>query len=312
MCHCISAFLILFTSLESRAFTQFHLRHHHQHHPCAAGGWSASPGRCEQCGTSSQTRASLNRPDDDDDDIPITYESAVTGVTLKMAFDSSAVWGVADLSETNSKRFTSSESLDLVHRLRRESCAVLVGRGTVEQDDCTLTVRRVELGEGKYQPVRAVIDPSLRIIGGNYTLLNDGLPTIIYHLQTNTPVKSPNECVILVGLELSDDESERDGKSFISPTEVVNDLNNRGFQHIMVEGGPATACAFIKSGAVDRAILVKAPIEFNEPIPAMMNESTLALAGLQMIGTAELGGDRIEYWTRHGLDWPNQQLHMWP
>lgn len=271
---------------------------------------SSSSWRCKQYGIiSSQHRASLDRKYDGE--APVTNDAAVvTGVTLKMAFDSSNAWGVADLSETKPERFTSSESLDMVHRLRRESCAVLVGRGTVEKDDCTLTVRRVALGDGKRQPVRVVIDPSLSLIDGNYSLLNDGLQTIIYHLQTNSPVVSPNEHVILVGLEPS--EGEFDGTSFISPTAVVKDLDDRGFRHIMVEGGPATARAFLKSGVVDRAILVRAPIEFEKPMPAMMNERTLELAGLEMIGTAVFGSDRVEYWTRNGMVWPNEKLQMWP
>eukprot|EP00984_Skeletonema_dohrnii_P031387 scaffold23795_cov75-Skeletonema_dohrnii-CCMP3373.AAC.1 len=107
----------------------------------------------------------------------------VTGVTLKMAFDSSPVWGVADLSETKSERFTSPESLDMVHRLRRDSSAVLVGRGTVEFDDCSLSVRRVELGEGQEQPVRVILDPSLSLVGGEYAIFNDGLRTIVYYSQ---------------------------------------------------------------------------------------------------------------------------------
>mmetsp|Transcript_39963 Transcript_39963/g.43324 ORF Transcript_39963/g.43324 Transcript_39963/m.43324 type:complete len:145 (-) Transcript_39963:98-532(-) len=66
-----------------------------------------------------------------------------TGVTLKIAFDSQN--SVANLSSEKSQRFTCPESLDMVHRLRRVSDAILVGRSTVEIDDCTLTVRRVQL-----------------------------------------------------------------------------------------------------------------------------------------------------------------------
>mmetsp|Transcript_8244 Transcript_8244/g.16752 ORF Transcript_8244/g.16752 Transcript_8244/m.16752 type:complete len:301 (-) Transcript_8244:117-1019(-) len=241
----------------------------------------------------------------------------VTGVTLKMAFDSSPVWGVADLSETKSERFTSPESLDMVHRLRRDSSAVLVGRGTVEFDDCSLSVRRVELGEGQEQPVRVILDPSLSLVGEEYAIFNDGLKTIVYYSQSaaqdkDVSLPSSDDCVTFVPLAQSDAE-KNDKIHSLSPLEIVQDLATRGLTHIMVEGGPATARAFLHSGVVDRAILVRAPVEFQEPVPAQMDEDTMKTAGLNMIGTTEMGGDVVEYWTREGLEWPNpDDLSSWP
>ena len=252
-----------------------------------------------------------------DEQQPIINNS-VTGVTLKMAFDSSPVWGVADLSETKSERFTSPESLDMVHRLRRESSAVLVGRGTVERDDCSLSVRRVELREGQEQPVRVILDPSLSLVGeSNYAIFNDGLRTIVYCSQYaydnyESLLSSSSEEVMFVPMPSSID-SERDGKLSMSPSQIIQDLAARGLTHIMVEGGPATARAFLKDRVVDRAILVRAPLEFQIPVPAHIDEDTMKTAGLNMIGATEMGGDVIEYWSRDGLQWPNQSnLSSWP
>jgi riboflavin-specific deaminase-like protein len=242
----------------------------------------------------------------------------VNGVTLKMAFDSSSVWGVADLSETKSERFTSPESLDMVHRLRRDSSAVLVGRGTVEFDNCSLTVRRVELGEGQEQPVRVILDPSLSLVGGDYAIFKDGLRTIIYYSQTAAQIKdvslpSSSDCVTFVPLAPLLDAENNDKILSLSPSQIIQDLSARGLTHIMVEGGPATARAFLHAGVVDRAILVRAPVEFQIPVPALMDEDTLKTAGLNMIGTAEMGGDVVEYWTREGMEWPNpDNLSSWP
>lgn len=81
----------------------------------------------------------------------------------------------------------------------------------------------------------------------------------------------------------------------------------------MVEGGPATARAFLQAGVVDRAILVRAPLEFQIPVRALMDEDTMKAAGLNMIGKSEMGGDAVEYWTREGLEWPNPgNLSSWP
>lgn len=245
---------------------------------------------------------------------------SVTGVTLKMAFDSSPVWGVADLSETKSERFTSPESLDMVHRLRRESSAVLVGRGTVEFDDCSLSVRRVELGEGQEQPVRVILDPSLSLVGGDYAIFNDGLRTIVYYSQTTVqnddvslPSRSSDDCVTFVPLAPSEDAEKNNDILSLSPLQIIQDLSARGLTHIMVEGGPATARAFLHAGVVDRAILVRAPVEFQIPVPAQMDEDTMKATGLNLIGETEMGGDVVEYWTQEGLEWPNpENLSSWP
>lgn len=244
----------------------------------------------------------------------------VTGITLKMAFDNSDIWGVADNAETKSERFTSPTSLDLVHRLRRVSDCVLVGRGTVERDDCTLTVRRVPLlrdenGEENSQPVRVVIDPNLTLLGGgkddeySYALLQDGLATIIYHSTgTNEKVQTcgKNDMVTLV------DVSSESGNQ-ISSMSIIDDLASRNINHVMVEGGPVTALSFLREKTVDRAILIRAPVTFQEPVPSNMSVKTLKDAGLEKLGVSESDGDVVEYWTRDGLPWPTgDDLEAWP
>jgi riboflavin biosynthesis pyrimidine reductase len=41
-----------------------------------------------------------------------------------------------------------------------------------------------------------------------------------------------------------------------------------GVRHLMVEGGPETARRFLRSGLVDRAIIVTAPVTFEIPVPS--------------------------------------------
>ncbi|KAL7509977.1 hypothetical protein ACHAXN_009294 [Cyclotella atomus] len=245
--------------------------------------------------------AAIHSKNGNDDGTP-----AVTGVTLKMAFDSSPSWGVAETSPT-SERFTSPESLDMVHRLRRESDAVLVGRGTVERDDCSLTVRRVEI-EGE-QPVRVVLDPMLKLLNGDkqYAVLKDGLRTIIYHSVAGFEEVATSDDVTLV--ELAPDSKQQCG---LSLTDIVQDLSSRGLKHIMVEGGPSTAIQFLDAKLVDRAILIRASVQFKRPIPAGFNEDQLKEAGLTMIGTANMGGDTVEYWVREKMEWPTTDLSSWP
>ena len=261
------------------------------------------------------TRTSLNNSNENNQD-----SKEVVGVTLKMAFDASPLWGVAEQSPT-SERFTSPESLDMVHRLRRESCAVLVGRGTVERDDCSLTVRRVEM-DGD-QPVRVLLDPQLKLLNDEkkeYTLLKDGLRTIIYHAVSNNGLEvikkyACSDAVMLVEMAQHpiSGSTESSGQQYtLSPAGIIQDLSSRGLTHIMVEGGPATAIQFLDAKLIDRAILVRAPIQFKAPIPAGFNQEKLKEAGLVMLGSEVMGGDTVEYWVREGMEWPTKDLNLWP
>ena len=249
--------------------------------------------------------------------------AAMTGVTLKIAFDSQG--GVADLSSDKSERFTCGESLDMVHRLRRLSDAVLVGRSTVEIDDCTLTVRRVPLiSEGK-QPVRVVVDPKLDLKLDHFKIFQDGLDTIVVHALTdddtetselepnNVPfVKTTNDDypgVTFLGLRPIIDE----GKERLSTREMCDVLADEfDIHHIMVEGGPNTALRFLKDGTVDRAILVYAPISFKDPLLSNMSTTTLQSAGLEQIGNHTLGVDSVKCYSRSNLSWPSTDVSSWP
>ena len=295
-----------------------------------------------------------------DSNIPTNSNQAVTGVTLKLAFDSSPnCWGIADLSATKSERFTSPRSLDMVHRLRAVSDCVLVGRGTVVADDCTLTVRRgyeTSILEklGRNQPTRVVLDSNLELIRhhmdqnceATYKMFEDGLPVIIYHLGTvdigedlkaflkDRPAITLSDTSKLPSISIDDDATsiiqggslqtfsiqEKPATSFISPQLVVQDLHSRGIHHIMVEGGAATALSFLRAGVVDRAIIVKASVQFQEPLDSKINENILEHdGGLKMLGTSDdkgdmFGGDSLMYWVRDGRKemWPADNLTEWP
>lgn len=237
----------------------------------------------------------------------------VAGVTLKMAFDEE--WAVADLSEKKSERFTCGASLDLVHRLRRESDCVLVGRGTVESDDCTLTVRRVQ---SQKQPTRVVVDPTLQLLLNpangkkKYKIFQDSpVPTIVYHGLEDAVVQSLDlpESVTCVSVPTITDESNTSFRLTLDLQAMLQDMRlNRDIQHCMVEGGPATARAFLENQLVDRAILIRAPIRFQEPLDSRIR----TLVGLELLGSYTCGDDTVECWSRPNLEWPTTELKDWP
>jgi riboflavin biosynthesis pyrimidine reductase len=83
--------------------------------------------------------------------------------------------------------------------------------------------------------------------------------------------------------------------------------------HVMVEGGPSTAIQFLKEGIVDRAIFVTAPIKFKDPLPSGIDPAThLKKAGLQHVGTYQLGVDTVDCYSRPNLPWPTASISSWP
>jgi riboflavin-specific deaminase-like protein len=225
--------------------------------------------------------------------------SGIRGVTLKIALDSTGA--AADLAEDKSERFTCAESLDMVHRLRRESDAVLVGRNTIEVDNPSLTVRRGYAVER--QPLRVILDPLLKLAARaeQYTVFTDGLPTIVYHSAPDVDeslldLQESVQYVYIPDFDL---------------TQIVAHLREEfGVQHLMVEGGPFTARVFLP--LLDRVIVVRAPLCFKDPLPAGVTPAKLQEAGLEYLGSSDCGDDTIDYWSRPGLLWPSKTLGDWP
>ena len=215
----------------------------------------------------------------------------------------------------------------MVHRLRRDSDAVLVGRGTVQRDNCSLLVRRgVEVNDDQ-QPLRVILDPRLTLIlaelneRDRFQILADGLPTVIYHCVSDVDMASLSlaenvKLVCLADAMTSPDDELPEGSRpgpYFSPKAVTDHLREQlHVRHLMVEGGPQTALNFLQENLVDRAIIVKAPISFEEPYPSGMTSQTLEDAGLELVGTVESGVDTMEYWTRSGTPWPADPIANWP
>ena len=89
-------------------------------------------------------------------------------------------------------------------------------------------------------------------------LLNDGLETVVFSKDG--------------GL---------DGAGAAALPGVLRALHRRGVNHLMVEGGPQTARYFLEAELVDRAIVVRAPVAFDdEPVPSGITAATLRSAGL--------------------------------
>jgi diaminohydroxyphosphoribosylaminopyrimidine deaminase/5-amino-6-(5-phosphoribosylamino)uracil reductase len=114
-----------------------------------------------------------------------------------------------------------------VHELRATVGAIVVGTGTALTDDPALTVRR---------PGPAVADPPIRVVMGNRA----------GSIPEGARVRDGAAPAMLV--------DERD------PAVVLAELHARGVRHVLLEGGPTLATAFLRARLVDRVEWFVAPL----------------------------------------------------
>jgi diaminohydroxyphosphoribosylaminopyrimidine deaminase / 5-amino-6-(5-phosphoribosylamino)uracil reductase len=206
-------------------------------------------------------------------------------VTIKAAMDAN---GIVDGDLPG--RFTSEESLDAAHRLRRECDAILVGVNTIIRDDPVLNVRRVSLNQSA-QPLRIVLDRTLRIPLDS-KVLTDGGDTLLVHTQ-----QDPRGVALPMG----------DGGADLNA--LLDHLGDRGVQELLIEGGPIVWKHFLDEKLVDRAIIIQSPTTLGDGPDSGLDENKLIDSGLSIIEQTEWGGDAVTLWSRPNLSWPSQD---WP
>ena len=68
-----------------------------------------------------------------------------------------------------------------------------------------------------------------------------------------------------------------------------------GVQYLLVEGGSATADAFLAASLVDRLLIYRAPVQFGEGIPAFGNPGPGGVPeGWKLTDRRQLGNDTLE------------------
>ena len=215
-------------------------------------------------------------------------------VTLKVA---ATLDGRVATATGDSRWVTGSRARALVHGLRAEADAVLVGAGTARADDPALTVRDVPLPDGGRPPLRVVLDrpgtlpPTLR-------LFTDGAaPTLAVVAEGAAP-------------PYADALRQRGGAVLAAPVAgghldlgaVLDQLGAgdglpdgvRPVQSVLVEAGPGLATALLAGDLVDRVLWFVAP--------KVVGEGTPAVADLGLRRMADALTFVESRWETHGDD----------
>jgi diaminohydroxyphosphoribosylaminopyrimidine deaminase / 5-amino-6-(5-phosphoribosylamino)uracil reductase len=168
-------------------------------------------------------------------------------VRVKMAV---SLDGRTAMPDNNSFWITGPKARADVQRLRAQSCAVITGWKTVEQDQASLTVRPEEFGlEPKLaerQPLRVLIDSHNQ-------------------LDANAKFFRAKSTVMVANLDVDSLDGHIERKCFPEKDGHVNlgvllaELAGRGCNELLVEAGAGLAGAFFRQGLVDEMVIYMAP-----------------------------------------------------
>lgn len=168
-------------------------------------------------------------------------------ITLKYAMTAD---GKTATSTGDSKWISGEESRKLVHQMRSENMAILVGANTVRKDNPLLNVRAVE---GK-NPVRIVLDSKLSITEHCQLVQTAGeIKTIVFTCADDIHLKARLE---KLGVEIITVAS-KNGK--VDLKEAVKILGEKGIDSLIVEGGAHINSAFMKEGLVNKVVSFVCP-----------------------------------------------------
>lgn len=192
------------------------------------------------------------------------FKHVATGqpfVTLKIA---QTIDGKIAARNGQPEWITSSASLKVVHKMRAENDAVLVGIGTVLADDPQLTVRLVR-GQN---PKRIVVDSQLRIPLES-TLLTDEFVSKTIVATTELPSKEKAKHIEQRGASVWRVQKNAAGR--VDLEALLTKIGQEGITSLLVEGGSEIYSSFLKAKLVDRVAIFIAPKILGEGVSAIQD-----------------------------------------
>jgi diaminohydroxyphosphoribosylaminopyrimidine deaminase/5-amino-6-(5-phosphoribosylamino)uracil reductase len=189
----------------------------------------------------------------------------------------------------DSKWISSEESRALVHELRNSTDGILVGIGTVNQDDPLLTCRQQE---GR-DPFRIIIDPGYAISADARCL---GERAVIF--TRRKPGSRPE--IVSTGARVVQIPADPSGRFLWE--DILKELGRMGLHAVIVEGGSSILSSLIRSRLVDELLLFIAPKLLGGGVPlvawdppdTIAKSVSLVVSGVRIIGGDVLVSARLE------------------
>lgn len=153
-------------------------------------------------------------------------------------------------TRTGSSDISGKEDLLMVHRLRKEMDAIMVGINTVVADDPRLTVHKIPARPEK-NPIRVIVDSQGRT-PIKARILNDEALTIVVVSDNASPEKIKHlreRAEVMVC-----------GNKKVDLTSLMEKLGEIGIKTLMLEGGSTLNYSMLKDGLVNEIRLCIAPM----------------------------------------------------
>ncbi len=144
--------------------------------------------------------------------------------------------GKIALPSRKQTRISNEDDIIRVHRLRHECDAVLVGIGTVLEDDPKLTVKERYISKPK-QPIRIVLDSLGRTPESAEVLSSDARTIVFISKRCRKKVKGTENIVC--------------GEEEIDIPKLCKILDKMGIKTLLVEGGESVIWSFLKERLAD-------------------------------------------------------------
>lgn len=191
--------------------------------------------------------------------------------------------GKTALLNGKSQWITSNDARRHAHAWRARSCAVLTGSGTVQHDDPRLDVREVATDR---QP-RPIIVSGRLDLPLNARILERQPLIFTATLDTRRKRELLERGAELVNLP--------DATGKVDLARMLMELGSRGFNELLVEGGPGLNGALLAAGLVDELLIYQAPLLIGHQARGMVDLPALtdlaAAHRLDIVDRRSIGAD---------------------
>lgn len=204
--------------------------------------------------------------------------------------------GRTAMANGDSQWITGSAARKDVQRLRAQSCAVITGIGSIQQDNSRLTVRANELDIDNIDdvlavpPLRVVLDSQLRI-NSDAAIFAEAGKVIVCAAHSASKEKENilrAQCSNNVIVERVDWQNDR-----LDLLQIVSLLaKSYHCNEILVEAGATLSGAFLAAGLIDELVIYQAPLLLGSegrslmelPLQTMQEKVALTVTDRRLIG----------------------------